>query len=70
MVTAEEFVRVWQTSSCSAKVVEKLGIAHPSSRASYYRRVPLKHMPRRTGGRNPLDIPALTKPAESLKGER
>lgn len=70
MVTAEEFVRVWQTSSCSAEVVEKLGIAHPSSRASYYRRVPLKHMPRRTGGRNPLDIPALTKPAESLKGER
>lgn len=68
-IPAEEFVKVWQSSSNVAEVSEKLGIPkqYCMARASSYRHlgVNLKHMPR---GGTKLDIVKLNSIIEAAGG--
>ena len=65
-ISAEEFIKVWQTSSSLAEVCERLGRppVHMSARASQYRRkgIALKSFGR--GG--PVDWDAMAAFAASL----
>jgi hypothetical protein len=60
-VSAEDFVRTWESADSIAEVGEKTGMARGAinSRAAHYRKsgIPLKRMARQ--GRRHLDIEAL-----------
>ena len=67
-VSAEQFIKVWQTSESADEVAERLrmpkGIVH--ARASNYRTagIKLKKMPRRP--KNRLDVDALNRLIEQI----
>ncbi len=69
MVTAEEFIRTWQTAGSVQEVAEKCGMTENRvrNRASWYRSygIPLKKFPR--GVRKRLDYSALAALAKSLE---
>lgn len=76
MITAEEFITVWQKSNSFDEVCKEfpeMGRRSVSSRAASYRKkkIKLKKFPPGgcTGGQKPLDIARLQALAESLQSE-
>lgn len=63
MITAEEFIRVWQNAETMKQVTDTLGITqgYASSRASRFRKagVPLKYFSRASIGYNWDDLAML-----------
>lgn len=68
MITAEKFVRVWQSADSLGEVAKRLGVSsiHATARAALYRRkgIPLQKFSRHGGRR--LDVAALAALAKSI----
>lgn len=69
-LTAEEFIRLWQTAVSLKEFASKSGVSQriASERAYTYRRkgIPLKKFPAIGGGRKKLDLESLADLARSL----
>ncbi len=62
-VSAEDFVRAWESSTTPAEVAAKLGMPRPlvNARASYYRRIGVTLKTMKGANARKLDVEALNK---------